>query len=684
MTEHWINTIHLYLQHHPHSGLLFAFGVAFLESLPILGTIMPGAITMTVVGWMIGSQLLPALLTLSLTSIGALMGDVLGFALGDIYRDRIQRIWPLSRVPILIEKSKVFVAKHGGKSIFIGRFVGPARSTVPLVAGALQLSWPRFLVAAIPTSVLWSILYCLPGIILGAFATEVPPQLLTAYLAIGAGIILAGWGLIWLIQRFFTEIQAAYHDRIDSYWAFLSTHRGSRLVTRFIQNRQHPTSHHQLSRLLLALVSWSVFLIIAWHVLSGSALNQINQPIFHLTQSLRTHALDTLFTVLTCLGKSYAMLLFAMAVSLLLLISKQYRAGTCLALGALFTTAIAFACKHIHFNPRPSGFMLVHTTSSFPSAHTAISTTVLCLLAFYTSTCLRAYRLTIYTVSWTLILLIAFSRLYLGAHWFLDVMAGLFLGHAVALSTVIVYQRLPRPSSPLSIPTWRWLMSVFFCFIAINGLYLATHFQTVQFETTPFHSKQQLSSHQWWHHPLKYTPTYRLNRLGQPIEPLNVQLAARLDAVNAMLHAHQWTLVTRQHHFTDTIYRLTKRDPQYHLPLFERLYQNQRPTLVAYHAASDKNQIFLLRLWNTHLQLTPQHVPVWIGMLNEMRAPPFRIAIPHGRLTYFRPVTTIMPLLHTPTWQTKIITVSTHQPSLIQHTPWDYRIVLMRQPIKHH
>src|SRR5262249_29415839 len=73
-------------------------------------------------------------------AIGAALGDWLSYWLGQKFEAPIGRVWPLSRHPDLIPRGHALVAKYGIAAIFIGRFFGPLRAAVPLVAGILLVA----------------------------------------------------------------------------------------------------------------------------------------------------------------------------------------------------------------------------------------------------------------------------------------------------------------------------------------------------------------------------------------------------------------------------------------------------------------------------------------------------------------------------------------------------------------
>jgi membrane protein DedA with SNARE-associated domain len=65
-------------------------------------------------------------------------------------------MWPLSRHPDLIPKGEAFVKKWGMPGIFIGRFFGPLRAVVPLVARIFEMPYWRFQLANFTSAFVWA------------------------------------------------------------------------------------------------------------------------------------------------------------------------------------------------------------------------------------------------------------------------------------------------------------------------------------------------------------------------------------------------------------------------------------------------------------------------------------------------------------------------------------------------
>jgi membrane protein DedA with SNARE-associated domain len=87
----------------------------------------------------------------------------LSYWIGQKLEHRVQHIWPLSRHPHLIPKGEAFIKKWGVLGIFIARFSGPLRASVPLVAGIFEMPFWRFQVANFVSAFIWAATLLLLG-----------------------------------------------------------------------------------------------------------------------------------------------------------------------------------------------------------------------------------------------------------------------------------------------------------------------------------------------------------------------------------------------------------------------------------------------------------------------------------------------------------------------------------------
>lgn len=132
------------------------FGLAFAESLAFVSLILPAWAALVGIGTLILSSGLDFWTIWGAAALGAALGDWLSYWIGIKLEKSVYHMWPLSRHPDLIPKGEAFIRKWGALGIFIGRFSGPLRATVPLVAGIFAMPFWRFQLANFTSAFLWA------------------------------------------------------------------------------------------------------------------------------------------------------------------------------------------------------------------------------------------------------------------------------------------------------------------------------------------------------------------------------------------------------------------------------------------------------------------------------------------------------------------------------------------------
>ncbi len=158
--------------------------IAFIESLAIAGVVVPGVLLMTVAAFVAGSGTLDMFSTLAAAFIGAVLGDGISFFLGKYYGQRILGSRALKKQQRWVVRSELFFQRYGAMSIVIGRFIGPVRPIIPLVAGMLKMPAGLFLAVNITSAIVWAPVYMLPGFFLGASIHIALPPVQIALLAL--------------------------------------------------------------------------------------------------------------------------------------------------------------------------------------------------------------------------------------------------------------------------------------------------------------------------------------------------------------------------------------------------------------------------------------------------------------------------------------------------------------------
>ncbi len=154
------------------------FAVAMVESLAIIGFIVPGVAIMFAIGTLISSGTLELMSTIIWAAAGASVGDALSFALGKHYKEQLYQLPWLKKQPKLLDKGVTFFRRYGIYSILIGRFIGPIRAIIPLVAGMLNMPNKQYIPINLIASALWAPAYLFPGLIVGTAMTYMPGELL--------------------------------------------------------------------------------------------------------------------------------------------------------------------------------------------------------------------------------------------------------------------------------------------------------------------------------------------------------------------------------------------------------------------------------------------------------------------------------------------------------------------------
>ena len=150
-------------QANPHWCFPIAFIVAFTESFVGLSVLIPGFAILVALGGVIGASDIGIFPAIAGAVLGALCGDVISWGLGLRYHHQILHVWPFRKFEAQLEKALHFFHRWGAWAVFIGRFLGPFRATVPLVAGMAELEFMPFMLANISSALIWATLLLAPG-----------------------------------------------------------------------------------------------------------------------------------------------------------------------------------------------------------------------------------------------------------------------------------------------------------------------------------------------------------------------------------------------------------------------------------------------------------------------------------------------------------------------------------------
>lgn len=139
------------------------FVLAFLESFAFVSLVVPATLILFGIGALIGAGGFAFLPSFVAATAGAFAGDWAAFELAVWLGPGLARIWPLSRYPALLWQASEWFARWGLAAVFFGRFFGPLRAGIPLVAGIARMPRLGFQIANLSSALVWAAGVLAPG-----------------------------------------------------------------------------------------------------------------------------------------------------------------------------------------------------------------------------------------------------------------------------------------------------------------------------------------------------------------------------------------------------------------------------------------------------------------------------------------------------------------------------------------
>ncbi|MFW3163319.1 bifunctional DedA family/phosphatase PAP2 family protein [Pseudomonas syringae pv. syringae] len=390
------------------------FLVAFIECVAIVGIVVPGTVIIFAIAALAGSGILPLSEVLLLGFLGGLLGDAVSYFVGRRFHQNIRQLPGLRTHPEWMEGAEKYFHRYGIASLLVGRFIGPLRPMLPMIAGMCDMPLPRFVAVSVLAAAGWSIAYLMPGWAAGAAIRLPLPEGFWPEAAVVGGGLAVLFGL---------SIQSSIRQK--------------RYATRLIS---------ALSLMLVAALFFGFPL-----------LADFDNGLMTLIQEHRSEATQHIVVFVTSIGDFRAQLLAASLLIIVLAVARQWRHAA-FALTATLGTAIANGILKTFFaRARPEVLLEPLTTYSMPSGHSSAAFALFMTLAVLAGRGQPVrLRLTWMLVAGIPALAIALSRVYLGVHWPTDILAGMLLAFCVCAASLAFIQR--KDTLPaMSVRVW-WLV----------------------------------------------------------------------------------------------------------------------------------------------------------------------------------------------------------------------------------
>jgi membrane protein DedA with SNARE-associated domain/membrane-associated phospholipid phosphatase len=532
-------------------GILICGFIALIESLAIIGSIIPGSVMMTLVGILLGRGLLPWYTTLITIFSGALVGDYISFWAGKYCKDFITSHRFVKPYTPWVQHGKAFIHKYGVFSILIGRFVGPMRSLVPMVAGILDMSSIKFSIAIFPTAFLWTIVYLTPGVILGSLASDAS-NILVFNLALKAfilSIIIAFWYAIpTLTKRFDIQISALGH-----------------------QFSSIDVAH--MIKAIIALLIASIFILS--EISSAHWATTLNISAYRISQAASDISLVSLANFISDFYSPWVYVITIAPISYFLRKSKA------ISITFLILTSSIFLLTLLSKTFIPSIRPEMHDLSyGLPSGHVLLMPTLIFLMAQISSIHSNALAMLGHRIGIISLILVGISRILLSQHWLAQVLSSIFLSLFIAHSFAATKALWRDKVSTESLQSTLLLTLSTMCIASLTLPF---------FNATPsFYAIEPLNFDQ-------QIPISRQGLIYGSNEPINIHINLHEEKALETLLALDWEQHTESS-ITQRLLKLMSQPYPYNAtPLIQPRLNLHPPTLTL--SKTIDQQTYILRLW---------------------------------------------------------------------------------------
>ena len=428
------------------SGLVASYGYValfFLVGLESLGIPLPGETALVTAAAFAARGHLSIYAVIATAAAAAIMGDNGGYWIGReggiaLVR-RSGRIMQLNESHLA--RAHAFFERHGPKTVFIGRFVALLRTWAAVLAGAAHMPYGTFMLYNALGGVCWSVIIGSLGYVFGRNLSQLEHYVGQASLA-GVLLVALVVGLV-LGWRWFATNRASLAERTERFWQRAAAApalqqlraRYPRALT-FVAARFARGEYlglHVTIGFVISLAGLWLFGGITEDVIHHDPLTQFDVALLNWLHAHATPAGYAISNAISLLGSPVTMTVLALGAGLLLAVRRQWilLGGWVAAFagGGLLNEVLKLMIRR----PRPpyAAAVLHHSSWSFPSGHAMGSAIGYGMLA-YVLVVLWIHRrnaqVSVVLGAALLIVAIGLSRLYLGVHYFSDVVGGYAAG----------------------------------------------------------------------------------------------------------------------------------------------------------------------------------------------------------------------------------------------------------------
>jgi undecaprenyl-diphosphatase len=193
--------------------------------------------------------------------------------------------------------------------------------------------------------------------------------------------------------------------------------------------------------LLIAILFLLIFLTLAVEVIGNGNITILDIKINDYISSFRTNTLNRIMEIVTFIANPIPLTILTIIFGLYFLYRKKFGYLILLGTTMLVGLGVQYGTKILVHRLRPLNPVIEATRFSFPSGHTMMSTIFFSILIYSLKDKInKKFKSLFITLIILIIALIGFSRIYLGVHWFSDIIAGFSIGLSINLFLLIILE----------------------------------------------------------------------------------------------------------------------------------------------------------------------------------------------------------------------------------------------------
>jgi len=176
------------------------FGIFVLMSLESMIAPVPSEAVMPFAGFLVAQGKFNFWLALAAASIGSIAGSAISYWIGKnggrIFVRKVGKFFLLNEKHL--EQTEKFFQSHGGKTIFVSRFIPIVRHLISIPAGIGKMDFRKFIFLTAAGATAWNAILLYAGVLLGQNWEIVAQNVRAIDFAVLALLVI---GTVWFIVR---------------------------------------------------------------------------------------------------------------------------------------------------------------------------------------------------------------------------------------------------------------------------------------------------------------------------------------------------------------------------------------------------------------------------------------------------------------------------------------------------